>query len=844
MKKHNEKKIMKKGIALAIMVILSMGFASEASAQMRRLREANKLYNKMAYYFAAEAYEDVLARGIDSTQIAPNIADCYDKIENNEKAVAWYEHIERRSVLNSRQLLRYAMVLRQVRNYDLSLQKFREYEERYGSTDLTRTKIAEHYLLERYAQNEGRFEIKNQSAANTNASDIGVAFFDKDRVFISNATRSNYLANRTYDRMGNKFYGIYLASVDQDGNLGTPKRMKGNTKFHDGPAIYDSINKVVYFTRSNYIGGKKKFDPSNTMRLKLFRAEINSRGKLVNHKALDINSDLFSTGHPAISTDGKTLFFASDRPGGFGGTDIWKVSIDADGKTGNPINLGYTVNTSQNEMFPYVESANNMLFFSSDGHTGLGGLDVFYGYMNDAQSSISGLTNMGVPVNSEFDDFGFLIDDALEKGYFVSNREGGNGDDDIYSLKMIKQFVPMLSVEGLISDCSDETKMLPGATVFLKDAKGRDISRTVVSEDGYYRFLLNPAVQAQYQLEASLKGYESGRNNFSTENLPEGTRVIERNICLGETDSGFGPSPDLALEVLVLDNATKEPIEGARVMVIDEVYNRQVLSELTPVSGDVFTPLRNKRLLDDLIFRVRADKAGYRGKVVDYASIYEEPGVIKIVVELDKGDIPSDGQEIIACDGKKYILNPIYFDLDKSDIRPDAAAELDKIIQLLINCPEMRMEIGSHTDCRHSYAYNEALSMRRAQATLAYIKPRISNPGCLTARGYGERNLAVDCPCEPTNESSCSEELHQLNRRTEFKVLSAGNKQASNTTPNSVKPVQQQPLNTTQTNVHIVKENETLYGISLRVGIPVERIKEINGLKSDVIRPGQKLKLL
>jgi tetratricopeptide (TPR) repeat protein len=149
LKKHNEKKIMKKGIALAIMVILSMGFASEASAQMRRLREANKLYNKMAYYFAAEAYEDVLARGIDSTQIAPNIADCYDKIENNEKAVAWYEHIERRSVLNSRQLLRYAMVLRQVRNYDLSLQKFREYEDRYGSTDLTRTKIAEHYLLER-----------------------------------------------------------------------------------------------------------------------------------------------------------------------------------------------------------------------------------------------------------------------------------------------------------------------------------------------------------------------------------------------------------------------------------------------------------------------------------------------------------------------------------------------------------------------------------------------------------------------------------------------------------------------------------------------------------------------
>jgi outer membrane protein OmpA-like peptidoglycan-associated protein len=850
---------MKKGIALAIMVILSVGLFSESHAQMRRLREANKLYNKMAYYYAAEAYEDVLARGVDSLQLAPNLADCYDKIENNEKAVAWYELIERRAVLNSRQLLRYAMVLRQVRNYDLSLQKFMEYEARFGSTELTRTKIAEHYLLERYGVDEGRFEIRNQSGVNTNSSDIGIAFFEKGKVFVSNATRTNYLANRTYNRMGNKFYSLYTATVDDEGNIGMAKRMRGNTKYHDGPAIFCPVNKVVYFTRSNYIGGKKKFDPSNTMRLKLFRGEI-KKGKIVNTKELAINSDLYSTGHPAISLDGKTLFFASDRPGGFGGTDIWKVSIDSEGNTGNPINMGYTVNTSQNEMFPYIESTNNMLFFSSDGHTGLGGLDIFYGYMNEAQTTISGLTNMGVPMNSEFDDFGFLIDGELEKGYFISNRYGGNGDDDVYSFKMLKKFVPMLSVEGLISDCADEMKMLPGATVFLKDARGRDISRTVVSEDGYYRFLLDPTVQAEYQLEASLKGYESGRNNFSTVDLPEGTRVIERNICLSETDMGFGPAPDLALKVIVKDKQTQETIEGAKVMVIDEVFNRQILSELTSNIGEVNTPLRNKRLLDDLIFRVRADKSGYRGKIVDYASVYEQPGIITIIVELDKGEFISDGQEIVGCDGKKYVLNPIYFDLDKSDIRPDAARELDKIVELLNVCEDMRMEIGSHTDCRHSYSYNEALSQRRAQATLAYIKPRIKNPGRLTAVGYGERKLAVDCPCEPTNESSCSEELHQLNRRTEFKVLSVGTKRVENSQPNSSNNgVQVQPNpsaqpvgsnsrnesgnNNANSNVHVVQENETLYSIALKAGISVERLKAINGLKSDVIRPGQRLKL-
>jgi len=279
--------------------------------------------------------------------------------------------------------------------------------------------------------------------------------------------------------------------------------------------------------------------------------------------------------------------------------------------------------------------------------------------------------------------------------------------------------------------------------------------------------------------------------------------------------------------------------------VVDEVFNRQILGENTPASGEVTTPLRNKRILDDLIFRVRADKAGYRGKIVDYASVYETPGVIRVVVELDKGDLPSDGQEIIACNDKTYVLNPIYFDLDKYNIRPDAALELDKIVQLLNDCPDMKMEIGSHTDCRHSYAYNEVLSQRRAQATLAYIKPRIPNPSRLTAVGYGERKLAVDCPCEPTNDSDCSEDQHQLNRRTEFKVLSVGTRRAENvgSVSGAHNRAQSEPTPASNSNVHVVQEHENLYKIAIRFGLTVEELKAINGLKSDVIRPGQVLKL-
>lgn len=815
---------------------------------MKRWNEANKLYNKMAYYFAAEAYEDVLARGVDSSQVAPNIADCYDKIENNEKAAAWYEYIDRKSILNSRQLLRYAMVLRQVRNYDLSLQKFMEYESRFGATDLTRRKIAEHYLVERYSKDEGRFEVVNQSNANTPSSDIGVGWFKDGQVFVSNATRSNYLANRTYDRMGNKFYGLYLADVASDGTLGKPNRLKGNTKFHDGPAVYDPTNQVLYFTRSNYVGGKKKFDPSSTMRLKIFRAEISSKGKIINVRELAINSDLYSTGHPCIADNGKTLFFASDRPGGLGGSDIWKVSIDANGETGTPINLGATVNTSQNEMFPYIESESNMLFFSSDGHTGIGGLDVFFGYLDPNKSSISGITNMGVPVNSPYDDFGFIIEKGLESGYFVSNREGGLGDDDIYRFKMLKPFDPMLTVQGLVSDCNNADTYLPGSTIVLKDEAGRDITRTTVEADGSYSFMLDPAIKAAYFLEGTKKDYQSTMETFTTEDLPEGTYVINRDLCMIQIGATTVSTGDLALRVIVLDMKTKEPIEGARVIVADETTRGQIANELTSAQGDYLTPIRNKRILDDLIFRIRADKKGYSGKVVDYAGIYEKPEIIEVIIELDRGDLPDGGQEIIDCFNNRVVLKPIYFDLDKHNIRPDAAAELDKIVALLNRCPNMKMEIGSHTDCRASYAYNDALSRRRAQATLAYIKQRITNPSRLTAKGYGEKQLAEPCPCEPNNDSPCSEEQHQLNRRTEFRVLAVG--PTSNNAPQPTASAPQPQTNTAANNQnasaadsYTIKEGETLYRVFVNTGVPVDEIKRLNGLKSNNVRVGQVLRI-
>jgi outer membrane protein OmpA-like peptidoglycan-associated protein len=828
---------------------LTVGFS-----QSNRLKEANKLYNKMAYYHAAMAYEDALERGVDSTLIALSIADCYYKIESNAKAVAWYEHIERRSVLNKNQLLTYALVLRQVKKYDLSLEKLKEYEATYGAIPLTRKKISEHYLLDFFASDAGRFETVNQSSVNTNASDFGVAWFTSGQVLISRAVKNSKLKTRSLDHAGDKFYSMYVSKVDDDGNLFSAKRIKGNTTFHDGPGIYDPNTNYVYFTRSNYIKRKRGYDQNKVIRLKILRGELDSKNKLSNVTVLEINSDEFATGHPAITADGKTLFFSSDRPGGFGGTDIWKVSILGDGSTGEPVNLGPTVNTSRNELFPYLDSESSMLFFSSDGHTGLGGLDVFYGYLNADQTKITSLTNMAAPINTEFDDFGFIIDKSLERGYFVSNRDTGMGDDDIYSFKMLKRFEPLLSVEGEVTNCQDNKK-LPSSRVILKDESGKHITSAVIDTNGFYRFMLNATVEQKYSVEAEMDGFGRAEESFVVELSDAETRVIRKDLCLGQKQTGIEIASDhneLAIRVLVLDKQTKQPIPNAMVSVFDLQKGFFLGREQTSDEGIFYSPITDKRILDDIVYVVRADKSGYNGKKRDVASVYISNTLIEVVLELDKGSLISGGggQEFQVCNGEVISLSNIYFDLDKHFIREDAKPELEKIIQLLTECPQMRMEVGSHTDCRASYAYNDALSRRRALATANHIKKRIKNPQRVTAKGYGEKSLAEPCPCEPTNQSDCSEEQHQLNRRTEFRVLSVGVSAQTNV-PQKEQPVAAKPsklsVNESSSIAHegdtyIIKEGETLYRVFVNTGVSVNELKRLNNLNSNTVYVGQVLR--
>jgi|GEM_PF-125128 len=870
-----------------IVVLIVLSFVFQSFGQQNRLNEANAFYNKMAYFYAAQAYEDVLERSKDSSLVAVKIADCYDKIEDNEKAVIWYNYLSSNTQLTQKQLLRSAVVRRQVGDYAGSIGQLSQYETKYGRNDVTKQLILEHGALEGLQTDDGTFTVVKQDPANTQASDMGAAYYKDNMIFVSSAIKSKFAADDTYSRQANKFYNIYTSTYDASGNLSKTRKLK-NTKYHDGPIIYDKTNDVVYFTRNNYTDRKKQTDVNKVMRLKIYQGKLVDK-KVTEEKELGINSDQYSSGHPTISADGKTMFFASDRPGGLGGSDIYKVTISPDGTTGEPINMGPTVNSSLNEFFPNLHTETNMLFFASEGHIGLGGLDNFVGQMNDEQTQVLGLRNLGAPMNSRFDDFGVILNPESTYGYFVSNRNSGKGDDDIYGFKLNKPIAAPLVLEGVVTD-ANTNEILPNTVVVLKDENNKEMASTESDELGVYNFGLDPAKLMDYKLTATKDSFIDGANQFTTKNLPPNTRVINRDLTLARK-----PMPkdgdNLALHFVIKDKKTGLPILGAQLRLYDNVTKKELVNVVTDAKGDFYLPLNYKKIYDELSFNILADKDGYAPKRVYYKSVYEKSGLIELEDYMEKE------QDVIFTDGSKgFDINPIYFNLDKYNIRPDAKIELNKIVAIMNDYPDMIIELGSHTDCRQTMSYNERLSSNRAKASAAYVKSRISDPARIYGKGYGETQLVNDCGCEPTNESSCSDEQHQMNRRTEFKIIKVGSPRngvnpntnyvvdnsdggskvvtnvykpntsntsytssASNTKENSTtaSSFSAPASSTTQTrttqsatsisasgvNTYIIKDGETLYRVFVNTGVSVQELKRLNNLRSNTIHVGQVLVL-
>ncbi|WP_026716431.1 OmpA family protein, partial [Flavobacterium gelidilacus] len=494
-------------------------------------------------------------------------------------------------------------------------------------------------------------------------SDYGSAFYGEELVFAS-ARDTGGVFSRKHKWTNQSFTNLYQSKVGGDGNLQEADKFSKstNSKFHESTPVFTKDGKTMYFTRNNYVDGKKGRSGEKVMLLKILKATLVD-DKWGNVVELPFNSNEYSVAHPALSPDDKTLYFASDMPGTLGASDLYKVSIDGD-SYGEPENLGAVFNTEARETFPFI-SDENELYFASDGQLGLGGLDIFVSKMEE-DGTFKEVHNVGAPVNGKDDDFAFLIDTQTKFGFFTSNREGGQGYDDIYKFKENIPLPYKCEQTLAIAVVDQETgAVIPNAQITLMDENMQTIEQVFADENGKYTF-----EKDKIECDKDYTVRVTGINGYSS---------------------------------------NEKPVHTAE------------------KTGETF---------------------------------------VEIPLEKNRKQITT-GTDL----AKTFGIEMIYFDLDKSNIRKDAAAKLAIIVEVMIDHPTMKIDVRSHTDCRQTYEYNMALSDRRAKSTINWLVKQGIAKDRLTGRGYGESKLVNDCGCEPTNDSTCTEEEHQKNRRSEFIIL-------------------------------------------------------------------------
>ena len=736
-------------------IIFCLLVSSIAFGQNSKLKKADDYYNKLAYSYSAKLYEQLLGTDVDSPQLKSKLATSYYKIGQLTKSEDYYRQMILTDQATAEDFYNYAQVLKQNGKYRDSDDWMARFDQKVKDDLRAKSFAANQNYLKAIEAQEPFFSIKHLDI-NTPTSDFGGYYApSKDKVYFISARTKKGLVKTEYAWTKRYFLDMYLASVDAENKMNSPKKVsKANTKFHEGPLCFSPDGKYVYFTRNNIAKGKNNRKDKNGIRnLKMYRATVGSDGAWLNEEVLSFSSKDFSVGHPTISADGKTMYFASDMPGGFGGSDIYKMEIKSDGSFGSPVNLGNEINTEGQEMFPWINGEGN-LFFSSDGLVGLGGLDVF-AVNGNGKGGFSKPVNVGRPVNGNNDDFAFSMSTDNKTGYFSSNRDGGKGDDDIYSYTQLKPIKVGKMIKGTAYDT--QGAILAGTTVNLYDDAGNVILTTTSDDNGGYKFDVEPG--KNYNLEGKKKDYFDDSKEVNTKTTdPE---VI--------TDLILEKDPGLSLYALITDKKSGKPLEGVRFTILDNMSGDEK-TITTPTTGDYRRTLPEKKLNDRGSYNLVLQKDGYFSKTVTYNTVFDKPGLYSIHSILDLGMDPEvkDLSEMVQ-------INPINFDLNKYNIRPDAALELEKIIEIMNRYPAMVVELGAHTDCRGSVKSNETLSAKRAKASAEYIKKRISNPERIYGKGYGESLLLNDCGCEGKVVSKCSEEEHAKNRRTEFKVISTGN---------------------------------------------------------------------
>ena len=622
--------VMIKNVFILVLIFMSCF----AYGQKKSLKNANKLFAKKSYIEAAKIYEEL----DHSQEILQNLGDCYYFNYQMDKAKTVYGWLftSYKDSIKPMVYFRYAQALKGANDYETADKILSE----YLGQDINTSEFIEK-LNKRVPYN---YETKLVNSGST-SGDFGISYFGENVVFAS--LRNN--ENPEYSWNNKPYLDLYQASVSDDKDLENiiPFSDKINSKTHESNATFTADGKTMYFSRT--ANKQVQIGEEKYAVVKIYRADLID-DEWSDITELPFSNDLYSTQHPVLNSDNTKLFFASDMPGSEGSFDIYYVTISGN-NYGEPINLGSSINTKHREQFPFI-SDDETLYFASDGHEGLGNLDIYMSTLKD--SLYMNPINLGATINTGMDDFGFILKDSIQKGFFASNRDGV---DKLYAFTRTENKRTFI-VEGDVRDKNTKA-LLPGTKVTLLNEDGTIAQEMLVGEDGKYQFETEP--NKVYKIEGHRSFYIPAIEEFNT----------------------------------------------------------------------------------------------------------NEEGKIEFNIELEIESY-DDAEEIVVTktDGYIYIeLENIYFDLDKWNIKPQAAKTLNVLVDLLKKYPRMEIQLGAHTDSRSSDAYNIKLSNNRARATLDYLVSNGIDTNRLKSKGFGESQPLVACG------DTCTEDEHAINRRCEFIIL-------------------------------------------------------------------------
>lgn len=793
---------MKTYIFLTALVIVL--WASDVKAQTS-LQQANRQYAMMAYTKAIELYEQALKENLkDTTKVNTliKLGHSYHQVRDTPNAERVFRSLlgEGKTVPHhqSNSYLYYAQALASNGKYDEAKEVYERYNQAQQEDPRGKEFTKLYTNITKLSKNATSYTVEALDNINTNRAEFSPTYYKKGLVFVSarneglnvkrvygwnqtafldlyeipdlsvvNSAKTSRVGGSAAANKTGRGKGVYLLGSDeytaltandsptpgvytsangkavdpvQNAKIESQNMGKAlNSKYHEGPVAFFKDGKKMLFTRNNYLDGKYKTSKDGINKLKLYSADWsgNEWGKL---KELPFNNDEYSVGHPALSKDDKLLYFVSDMPGGFGGTDIY-VSKYENNNWSTPINLGPAVNSKGNEMFPFADEQGN-LYFSSDGHAGLGGLDMFYAKLVEGVMARKP-KNLGTPMNSNKDDFGIITDGERKSGFFSSNRRRGGADDDLFRFERNGPLNPCQDLIVNVIDAQTKTALADAAVEIVnKDESNPEVKTIHTDSEGNLRLCLDSDMD--FIFRASNEGYLNNSRSFTTKDL-DVSELIKLEIPLEKVKPKPAPVKTFTLRGLVNTQKDRKPISGVKVLLHNEC-DGSIQEAVTDENGSYKFEVPSGC---DYSIEALKDNLGTMGSKVKGGETSEAN-----ITMFEKGDVIK--------------IDNIYYDLNKWDIRSDATVELNKLVELMNKYPKMKIEFGSHTDSRSSTKYNKTLSTKRAKAAVAYIVKQGVNSKRIIAAGYGESKLVNKCQ----DGTPCSEEEHQQNRRTEIKILS------------------------------------------------------------------------